>query len=175
MNQQKPKTKQAIHVFGLILLLAILGFLISIRPQPKAPAVVDLSAKVSGHSISTVPLTNLTSALAGFKDQARSLTVPVLMYHHVGPLIEHDPTAVDLTVSPEDFTAQVEYFKNLGYHSVTVQQVYDALQYGASLPSKPIVFTFDDGYKDVFEYAIPVLQDHGYVGSFAIATQLLGR
>jgi peptidoglycan/xylan/chitin deacetylase (PgdA/CDA1 family) len=43
-----------------------------------------------------------------------------------------------------------------------------------SLPKKPVVFTFDDGYKDVFSNAIPILKKYGYTGSFGIITQKPG-
>ena len=58
---------------------------------------------------------------------------------------------------------------------MTLKQVYDSLENNTPLPDKPIVFTFDDGYKDVFTYAIPILQKYNYTGSFAIVTDLLGR
>lgn len=110
---------------------------------------------------------------------ANSIWVPVLMYHHVGDLTPdqraHDPLASDLTVSPSDFDLQLKYFHDRGYHSISVAQLYDALTLGSKLPSKPIIFTFDDGYQDVFDNAISALQKYGYTGSFAIATDLLGR
>jgi peptidoglycan/xylan/chitin deacetylase (PgdA/CDA1 family) len=56
-----------------------------------------------------------------------------------------------------------------------MQQVYDYMESDLGLPSKPIILTFDDGYKDVFTYAVPVLKNYNYIGSFAIATNLLGR
>jgi len=108
-----------------------------------------------------------------------ALYVPVLMYHHVGEISTQerarDPIASDLTVSPSDFEAQVAYFHDRGFHSITMAQLYAALKNGSNLPSKPIIFTFDDGYKDVFVNAVPILQKYGYTGSFAIATELLGR
>ncbi len=103
----------------------------------------------------------------------KSLRVPVLMYHRVG--IPPDAASMDLTVSPADFEAQVKYFKDLGYKTVSLQQVYDALTGTVQLPGKPIVFTFDDGYQDVFTNAVPILEKYGYFGTFAIATNLLGR
>ena len=110
---------------------------------------------------------------------ANGMKVLVLMYHHVGDLTSQqratDPVGSDLTVSPADFEAQVSYLRNQGYQSVSVAQLYAALENGTNLPGKPLVFTFDDGYKDVFVNAIPILQKYGYTGSFAIPTELLGR
>lgn len=102
-----------------------------------------------------------------------TLYVPILMYHHIGD--SYDQAAADLTVSPQNFEAQVKYFKESGYNSVTLKEAYNAFENSAALPSKPIVFTFDDGYEDAFVNAVPILKKYGYVGSFAIATELLGR
>lgn len=160
----------------LVLLVIAMGVVLSRTPEPKRLPVVDqpVVAAIAVPPLNIpVPRINLSSALAGSKADVKAIRVPILMYHHVGPLL--NPSATDLTVSPTDFEAQVQYFKNLGYQSVTLQQVYDALENKAILSSKPIVFTFDDGYKDVFENAIPILQKYNYSGTFAIATDLLGR
>jgi len=104
------------------------------------------------------------------------LKVPVLMYHHVGELKENATALdLDLTVSPKNFEEQLNYFKQNGYESVSLSQVYLALTEGKTLPAKPVVFTFDDGWKDALQNAIPLLEKYGYTGSFAIATELLGR
>lgn len=105
-----------------------------------------------------------------------AIPVAILMYHHVGMLPEDgDGIRRDLTVSPENFTEQVEWLHANGYQSVTLEQVYLASQKLFALPKKAVVFTFDDGYKDVFDFALPVLQKYGYVGSFAIAPGLLEK
>ena len=106
---------------------------------------------------------------------ARALRVPILMYHHVGPLPEHaDQLREDLTVSEENFEQQVKWLYENGYTTVNLEQVYQSSEGRFVLPKKPVVFTFDDGYSDVFTYAVPILQKYGYAGSFAIITQYVG-
>ncbi len=107
-------------------------------------------------------------------DPSDSVHVPVLMYHHVGYLTGNDALVYDLTVSPNDFESQLNYFRELGYHSVSIEQIYSALEFGTPLPVKPIAITFDDGYKDVFQYAVPILQKNRFVGSFAVIPNLIG-
>jgi len=93
--------------------------------------------------------------------------VPILMYHYISELpADADVYRVNLTVVPELFEAQLQYLKEQGYQTVLLQDVYDTLAVGKPLPEKPIVLTFDDGYKDAYTHTLPLLQKYGFVGEF---------
>ncbi len=88
----------------------------------------------------------------------RTIQLPVLMYHRIGPVTPTLPAITQrLSVSPRDFAAQMTWLHAHGYHAVSVQQAFKALEYGTRLPSKPVLITFDDGYRDVLWQAAPVL------------------
>ena len=124
-------------------------------------------------------VTPTVTAVTSVNVKGKYIVIPVLMYHHIGDISleqrDKDPIESDLTVSTADFESQVQYYHNLGFNTISVQQLYDALENNAELPARPIIFTFDDGYADVFTNAVPILEKYGYTGSFAIATELLGR
>jgi len=81
------------------------------------------------------------------------------MYHRIDLLKPSLPAiTLRLTVAPGDFAAQMEWLKRHGYHAITQLQAFGALEHGDPLPSKPIMITFDDGYRDVFGKASPVLE-----------------
>jgi len=102
----------------------------------------------------------------------RTLTVPILMYHHVGDLPKNcDSTRADLTVPTTNFEAEVKWLKDNGYTSISLENIYLTGQGKFGLPKKPVVFTFDDGYKDVFINAVPILKKYGFTGSFGIITK----
>jgi peptidoglycan/xylan/chitin deacetylase (PgdA/CDA1 family) len=88
---------------------------------------------------------------------ARKLDVPILLYHRVGAL----PTASDpyprLTIRPRVFDAQMEWLKRHGFHAISARRLFDALHRGMSLPRRPVLITFDDGYADVLWNAEPIL------------------
>ncbi len=151
--------------------LSILG--VGILLTLSQASVIRPSVSVRQPTVLTPNLLSLPKANAASIPLVVGITVPVLMYHHVS--WEVDPAAPDLTVSPKDFADQVLYFKHQGYETITLSQLHKELFGQEEIPPKPIVFTFDDGYRDVFENAVPVLMQNGYVGSFAIATELLGR
>jgi peptidoglycan/xylan/chitin deacetylase (PgdA/CDA1 family) len=101
----------------------------------------------------------------------RSAVVPVLMYHHVG---EPDPAADairrDLSVSPDRFEAQLRYLIEHGFEPVTLDSLVTHLQLGHPLPPKPVILTFDDGFKDQYINAYPLLKKYRFVATFFIIT-----
>lgn len=82
--------------------------------------------------------------------------VPVLNYHQV-----NDVKFSPLTMKTADFEAQMSYLHEQGYHTITLNQLYNYLQHNGPLPDKPVVITFDDGYVDNYEEAMPILQKYG--------------
>jgi peptidoglycan/xylan/chitin deacetylase (PgdA/CDA1 family) len=62
-----------------------------------------------------------------------------------------------LTVTPTAFKAQMEWLASHGYHAIREEQLFAALYGRGRLPPKPVLLTFDDGYRDVFTNALPVL------------------
>lgn len=89
--------------------------------------------------------------------------VPILMYHVVGNIKSGTPGKL-LRVSPADFKAQVRALKHAGYNAVTQRQVWKAWHHGGKLPRKPIVFSFDDGYRGQVTHALPILRRAGWAG-----------
>jgi peptidoglycan/xylan/chitin deacetylase (PgdA/CDA1 family) len=103
-------------------------------------------------------------------------SVPILMYHYVD---ESPPDAgkysAGLTVSTATFEAQMDYLAENGYNPVTVAQVYAALSGEGTLPGKPVAITFDDGGKDNYSVAYPILQRHGFRATFFVITGYVGN
>jgi peptidoglycan/xylan/chitin deacetylase (PgdA/CDA1 family) len=96
------------------------------------------------------------------KLRKRRAPVPVLMYHGVEPPI---PGGLpDLFVAPGNFRAQVNALARAGAHGVTMDQVQSAWNKGTRLPAKPVVLTFDDGYRGQVDNAMPAMKLHGWPG-----------
>jgi peptidoglycan/xylan/chitin deacetylase (PgdA/CDA1 family) len=105
----------------------------------------------------------------------KTIRVPILMYHHVGtPPEGSDRLRYNLTVPTEQFEKQVQWLKENGYTSISMDELYNDIATKTKLPEKPVIFTFDDGYDDVFINAVPILKKYGYVGVFGIITQFPG-
>lgn len=96
--------------------------------------------------------------------------VPILMYHRVEK-VSHDRNTVLL----DKFTWQMEYLQKSGYQTISVQQLVRHLTEQALLPAQAIVITFDDGYADNYQYALPVLQQYGLTASVFVVAGWVGR
>ena len=96
------------------------------------------------------------------------------MYHYVSqPPAEADIYRKDLSVSPDRFREHVAYLKDAGYAAVTLDDLLYALAQGRALPPKPVILTFDDGYRDNYENAFPALRNAGFVATFFIITDFV--
>jgi peptidoglycan/xylan/chitin deacetylase (PgdA/CDA1 family) len=103
-----------------------------------------------------------------------SVFVPVLIYHHVKSLKPTD-NAIErgLTVLPGEFRAQLNVLVKNHYHLVSAAALVGYLRSGGSLPSKPVVLTFDDGYIDMFGTAYQLLRTMHLTATFFIVPGFL--
>jgi peptidoglycan/xylan/chitin deacetylase (PgdA/CDA1 family) len=89
--------------------------------------------------------------------------VPILEYHVLGEAPADAPYP-ELYVTRPDFHRQMDWLDEHGYEAVTLEAVEDAWYRGGTLPAKPVVISFDDGYRPQFTYALPELRRHGWPG-----------
>lgn len=94
--------------------------------------------------------------------------LPILTYHHIGGGTN------PLFVKSEIFDTQMDYLKKKGYTAVTLKDVVENLRSAQVLPNKPVVLTFDDGYRDFYENAFPILSKYSLSATLFVITQLVG-
>ncbi len=100
---------------------------------------------------------------------AHHADVPILVYHHIskGRTRWH--------LSPAKFEQQLAFLASQGYRTISLSTYLDSIQKGTALPDKPIVLTFDDGNRDNFDTAFPLLKKYGMTGTFFIVTGQVGQ
>lgn len=96
--------------------------------------------------------------------------VPILMYHVIGDP-EGEVPYPDLWLGEDDFQAQVDWLAENGYTAVTLVQVQNAWYDGGTLPPKPVVLSFDDGYLGQYLFAMPILEKKGWAGQLNLKAE----
>jgi len=104
-----------------------------------------------------------TPASGAAAQRRRGIGVPILMYHVIAPAPPDAPFP-GLYVTPAQFVSQMDALAAAGYHAVTLDEVRAAWLGSGRLPSRPIVISFDNGYRTQFTRALPVLRRLGWVG-----------
>jgi peptidoglycan/xylan/chitin deacetylase (PgdA/CDA1 family) len=106
-----------------------------------------------------------------------SISVPILMYHYIrpAPSIYLDRLGYRLTVTPDDFRAQMDWLSVNGYHPVDFNDLRAYFGGLAALPSKPLVITLDDGYGDLYTTAYPILKSFRFKAVAYIVTSFVGQ
>lgn len=111
------------------------------------------------------------SAAPGEIDEGARLRIPpVLMYHSISPSTEPDPHAV--RVHPARLDGHLRLLRRLGLRGVSLAGLLDAQDRGRA--AGLVGLTFDDGYTDFLDHAVPVLARHGMTASLYVVAGLLG-
>lgn len=99
-----------------------------------------------------------------------NVVCPILLYHH----IKTPSVANALFVTPEDFRAQMKFLRDNGYTTIPVTLLVKAINFGASLPEKPVIITFDDNDITVYTDAYPIMKEFGFTGTNYLVGNRLG-
>lgn len=136
-------------IYGLVAVVVCLVAAMAMQLKPEEPEVAAMPA-------------------AKVTVQEDPRTVMVLNYHKV--VDEH----MSLSVPLADFEQHMKWLKEYGYTSITPEELYDFIVSGSQLPEKPVLITFDDGYKDNYTNAYPIMKKYGFKGTIFVVTGFLG-
>lgn len=98
--------------------------------------------------------------------------LPILMYHYIRNLTAvKDTLGQRLSVSPQNFEKQLQWLKTHHYQTVNP----DYLLRPTPLTGLPIIITLDDGYRDAYENALPLLIKYGFTATFYVLVNGLNK
>jgi peptidoglycan/xylan/chitin deacetylase (PgdA/CDA1 family) len=168
-RRERRKDRRKLLLVGVVVLALVVA------------AIVAVLTAAGGTTVSTRSASGVRSSHGGGKSGARNPSrlvrnatpqpgwephtgpVPILVYHALGepPPSEEYP---GLYVSDPEFEEEMAWLAKEGYEGVTLDQVERAWYHGGTLPAKPIVITFDNGYPEQVTFAPEVLARHGWPG-----------
>jgi peptidoglycan/xylan/chitin deacetylase (PgdA/CDA1 family) len=99
--------------------------------------------------------------------------LPVLTYHRIGDLKPGlEPTG---TITFKEFEKQLSWLKHAGYETISASHLNEVLQGRGIMPARPVLITFDDGYEELCEGALPALISNGFKATVFIVTKRIGQ
>ncbi len=143
--------------------------LMNLNDAPPQAAVSPTSTPVA----QTVEPT--ATASAPLAVPAVSQSVPILMYHYIRPKPgPDDPLGQALSVEPQEFAREMDWLAGHGFTTLTLAEFGEARAGHHPLPLRPVVLTFDDGYRDFYINAWPILLAHHFKATVFVITGVVG-
>ncbi|WP_051143994.1 polysaccharide deacetylase family protein [Modestobacter italicus] len=103
-------------------------------------------------------------------------TVPMLCYHRIREFTEQDgPASRSLTCPPELLERHLRTLTGAGLQPVSSTQLVDHVEFGTTLPPRPVVISFDDASAGHFTNALPILQRLSMPAIFFVMTVVLDK
>lgn len=104
--------------------------------------------------------------------------IPILMYHEVAESVEIGAltrkTQRGYILARDDFEQEMELLARTGFHTISLSDLRNWSHAHTSLPSKPVIITFDDGFAGNYRHALPVLVKFGFTATFFVVTNKIG-
>lgn len=104
-----------------------------------------------------LPEVTRTAMESAVKDNRESVPLPVLMYHGI---IDDPAKTNEYFITAKAFEKDLKWLQDHGYTTVSMKQLKEFAEKGAALPEKPVLLTFDDGYRNNYTRAFPLLQKY---------------
>jgi peptidoglycan/xylan/chitin deacetylase (PgdA/CDA1 family) len=115
-----------------------------------------------------IVILTIACAMLSINTRAKDNAV-ILVYHHVS---QSTPKAT--SVSPETFRQHMQYLAD-NHQVLPLEDVIKALQKEQPLPNKAVVITFDDGFKNIYENAHPILKSFDFPYTIFVNPPLIGK
>ena len=100
---------------------------------------------------------------------SHSNAVSILTYHSL------DDSGAVTSVAPRDFCEHMHILAQRGFTGISLSALLDSWNGRGTLPSRPVVITFDDGFANVLEHAAPRLSDLGFSATVFVVSGRCGQ
>ena len=154
----------------IIFLVATLGliiFFIWAKILESKIAIRSINTGLTANTLNTISPIN-TEELTNKIDQAKAI---ILIYHSVRPMSDtFTKSQRDFNLDPIMFDKQIKYLLDNGYNIIPMSDLLEHYQNNKSLPKNAVIINFDDGWKNQYKYAYPILKKYGISATFFIYT-----
>ncbi|MGZ4971457.1 MAG: polysaccharide deacetylase family protein [Limisphaerales bacterium] len=104
----------------------------------------------------------------------RTRALPILMYHGISDEPERGAAYYKVNTAPAAFERQIQFLHECGYKTIALSEAVRLLNRRESPGPKRVVITFDDGYRNFYTQAFPILQKYGFTATMFLPTAYIG-
>ncbi|HEX4381106.1 MAG TPA: polysaccharide deacetylase family protein [Candidatus Acidoferrum sp.] len=105
-----------------------------------------------------------------------ALRIPILMYHSIAePAADSRHPYFGTVTSPAVFEQQMRYLHDNGFQTLSPADVFANGETSIRLVRKPVIITFDDGFRDFYTHAQPILAKFGFTGIVYLPTAYIQK
>lgn len=97
--------------------------------------------------------------------------LPILAYHKVEKRRELGITSIP----PQKFESQIKFLKSNGFKSISPNFLFDQTRSTNHTQGRPILITFDDGYRGIYDHAYPIMLEYGFTGIVFLTVGYVGK
>jgi peptidoglycan/xylan/chitin deacetylase (PgdA/CDA1 family) len=95
--------------------------------------------------------------------------VPILTYHSI------DNSGSVISTSPEKFRSQMQYLNDSAFNVISLEEIVSCIHENRHFPPRSVAITFDDGFKNNYDIAYPVLKEYGFKATIFLVTGYCGK
>jgi peptidoglycan/xylan/chitin deacetylase (PgdA/CDA1 family) len=145
-----------------------------LRPRRRRPAPLTAHGEMGAVAASLFRPEDGAPKPAGFEEPMDAVNpdLPILMYHRIAA--DGAAATARYRTHPDRFAAQLELLRERGYYSITFEEWRTAMSGERKPTGRPILITLDDGYADLVDHAVPLLERFGFTATFYIVADLVG-
>ncbi len=103
----------------------------------------------------------------GYKEYENK--IPILTYHSI------DNSGSVISTSPEKFQSQMQFLSDTSFNVISLEIIISCIRENRPFPPKSIAITFDDGFKNVYDTAYPILKELGFKATVFLVTGYCGK
>ncbi len=153
----------------------------SVLNLPKSGGFQDLLSKpliTSTPTLTPTPTTTPTPTPGAYVPPTlpneRAMKVPILLYHYVSVANKDDVQRNGLSTPPGVLDQQLALLSTNGFTTISLDEMAAAFSGQITMPQKPVILSFDDGYADFYTNAVPLLRKYNMKAMAFIPTGLIG-
>ena len=169
-RQGSRHVKKSVLFAAAVLFIAVVAvatFAVKAGTSKGTSAVTSSGSSAQSAAAITISKSSSTQSQSN-KPIKTTNSIPVLMYHSIN-YDPKNPTNI-LRVPKAKFAAEMKWLYDNGYTTLSLDEIYSAVSNNKPVAEKSVVLTFDDGYNDNYDNALPVIKQYKFKATVFMIT-----